>query len=558
MKLELLSGHRIRLLAGFVRRELSRSKGVVAVLLVLSVLSSASQIGLAAALIAAVQGGGGRLQQLGITGDWIFGILVVFAIASALLPFLVERYIIGRTVAYFKMGVKQLGRAAVNPASRHRLLLANYSSQSIVAAISSDARYASLAYAGLLSVVLPLVTSIAIGVALFVIEPVWAAIVVGVTLPFFVGQMLMVMSGVALNEKLRASAGSHRRAAAAAVGDLELCSDPAEIWRSQPDYVSLKIGPDFPVTYGHRRMLGARTGLIGDLATVVLVLLAALGITLYEITPEVIANAIVFILLGRIFLGSITRIASETIITVAQLPFYESLLNITRIVREAEKESQSATTDEALVIKRRVAVGLSAETLGWSLVSRYLMAAHGARESTRHLAASAIIAPSRGQFGNWEERGVPDLAGLTRSAFLKKFPASANRWEAYRSANAALTEGCRTKLDGELDILVQFHALKGRKSHVFVDGYAFDTLAPGEHAWIFRTFSRSDLMLVYKPRMKKSAAPPDADLWFISREGSGERLGKWSERASFANRLKALIAQDKAPVAEQTNIELES
>ncbi|MGY6663172.1 MAG: hypothetical protein ACXIVO_12705 [Glycocaulis sp.] len=126
MKLALLSGHRISLLTGFVQRELSRSKGVVAVLLVLSVLSSASQIGLAAALIAAVQGGGGRLQQLGVPGDWIFGILIVFAIASALLPFLVERYIIGRTVAYFKMGVRQLGRAAVNPVSRHRLLLANY------------------------------------------------------------------------------------------------------------------------------------------------------------------------------------------------------------------------------------------------------------------------------------------------------------------------------------------------------------------------------------------------------------------------------------------------
>ncbi|MFC4726552.1 hypothetical protein AB6B38_07440 [Glycocaulis abyssi] len=158
MKLSLLSGDRIRLLAGFAQRELSRSKGVVAVLLVFSVLSSASQIGLAAALIAAVQGGGGRLQQLGITGDWIFGFLIVFAIASALLPFLADRYITGRTVAYFKLGVKQLGRAATNPVARHRLLLANYSSQSIVAALGSGARYASLAYAGLLGVVLPLVT----------------------------------------------------------------------------------------------------------------------------------------------------------------------------------------------------------------------------------------------------------------------------------------------------------------------------------------------------------------------------------------------------------------
>ncbi|MFC4724471.1 hypothetical protein AB6B38_07430 [Glycocaulis abyssi] len=226
-------------------------------------------------------------------------------------------------------------------------------------------------------------TSIAIGVALFVIEPLWAAIVVGVTLPFFVGQMLMVMSGVALNERLRASAASHRKAAAAAVADVELCSDPAEIWRSQPDYVSLKIGPDFPVTYGHRRMLGARTGLIGDLATVILVLLAALGIILYELTPEVVAKAIVFILLGRIFLGSITRIASETIITVAQLPFYESLLNINRVIRDAEKESHSVAPDEALPIKRRVAVGLSAETLGWSLVSRYLMAACRALRSAK-------------------------------------------------------------------------------------------------------------------------------------------------------------------------------
>ncbi|MBV5258897.1 hypothetical protein FLX56_10770 [Synechococcus moorigangaii CMS01] len=126
MRLALLSVDRISLLAGFVQRELSRSKGVVVILVVLSVLSSASQIGLAAALIAAVQGGGGRLEHLGISGGWIFGILIVFAVASALLPFLVERYIVGRTVAFFKMGVRQLGRAAVNPVSRHRLLLATY------------------------------------------------------------------------------------------------------------------------------------------------------------------------------------------------------------------------------------------------------------------------------------------------------------------------------------------------------------------------------------------------------------------------------------------------
>ena len=313
---------------------------------VLSLLAAASQVLLVVLLFRLLAGRDAGAEVLGLdvlavgarTGVW--GILAL-ALLSAALPFAARRYVIRATTDYLIENVRWFRAKLSDMDTRYAILGMGINRAEIVRIMSSEVRYASLAYSAVLQIILPASLFVGALAILFGMSWVWTLSLLALILPFGVGAAFVVVSGIARNRELRDAAQAHSRAAATFV-DAVSQHFSANRWGDELGRIaSQTYSEEYAEAYGSRLTLSVLTTLVMDLmvfaAVAVLVVLLLRG----ELDLRAATGILFYGLVARFAFGKLGACVSLSISVVSQLPYYENFIRVKHRIEPPGKAGHS-------------------------------------------------------------------------------------------------------------------------------------------------------------------------------------------------------------------------
>jgi hypothetical protein len=521
----------------------------------LSALAAVTQLALALTLFSLLQSPEHRLELPGLvlSGWAAWTIPGILALLSAVIPFLSERFVIWRSIVFFQESLVRFRRALANRDQRSALMRIARGPAHITRLLSADSRYASLAYAALLRILLPLCLSLAGLIGLFILNALWAAILLLAVTPFLVWQMRIIISGMALNRELREAASEHGRGVSRLVGSLS-SHFAANRWNEEvlDQELSQKLNDRYPQAYSKRLRLGVTARFVSDFALFGMVVLLAFALTTGAVPPEQIGKVVVFALVARFTLGNLSQIIMGSIAIVTQLPFYENYLMAMREIDGKKRREVAETSVRTGPPEAATLVCFSSEALTWSLVYHFISAAEPPERHALDM-ANAIMMTSNFTVLSSDFVGALQMpASMSERQFNAQFPFSAHRWAEMQAAFAfsgrAMDDEVWAQIPPVIRFLsaVRYHLRKAPTGrHVFINGTDLNAMTPAERSWLFSAFSVCRIIICFGRYAVSNAAPNHARVMVLTHTNSIREFGTYGEVRKEPSALQALLRRDK-------------
>jgi len=521
---------------------------------VMSLLATASQMALAFLAFRLIAQPGQPLSPFGtvLPPLAVWGGLAMLAMSAAILPYLTERMIIARTLAFFRKSRHRFSEAISDRTTRFALFLNGYDRGSIVRLMVADCRYASLAYAGLLRSVMPLMMAIGALIVLAVLDPLWTAVLALLLSPFLILQVRVLVSGIALNRELRASAQENARNISAFVGAISTHfvanrrgqDDLSEVFRSQ-------VGERFLSAYGARLKLGVSLRLMSDLSMVAMIVAATVLLLTNPDGVELLAKLIVFGIVARYAAGNASTFVSGLIATVSQLPFYENYRRAEGLLSRFSAEQLTDPKPAAAPSATRIAL-YTPQPLSWPLIYQYLSTVRGERSALRFGRGAQMV---DGKFLPIDRNFVTALqlpVGLDERRFVTMFPASAHRFSEYEKAVSLLTDNFHDSAWRSIPSSIKFlasarYAARGQRSprYVFINGQDAAGLTREEKNWLASLFLEDHAVYTFRAPIYNASLPHFAELQTLSYDEILNILEPSSDIPEIQARLRAFFESEK-------------
>lgn len=522
--------------------------------LALSALAALSQLLLALVLFRLLQSPDQSLTLPGmvLTG-WLAWIPpALLALAAAVLPFLSERFVIWRSIAFFRDSLTRFRRALANRDQRSALMRIARGPSHITRLLSADSRYASLAYAGLLRLLLPVCLLVAGGAGLFILNAVWTAFLLLAVTPFLLWQVRIIIGGMSLNLELREAAQEHSRGVSRLVGSLS-SHFAANRWNAETLDKELegKLSDRYPTAYARRLRLGISAKFVSDAALFSLVVLLAFALSTGVVPQDRIGEVVIYALLARFTMNHASQIIMGSIAIVTQLPFYENYLKAMKEIEQAEQR-QAEPMLRGGPPQAGLVVCFSSDALSWSLAYHYITAAEPPDRQPLQT-ANAILLTSNFTALSRDFVGALQLPGnLSERQFVAQFPFSGHRWADMQAVLALSGRDVDDEVWAQVPTMIRFlaavryHMRKAPTGrYVFINGTDLNAMTPAERSWLFSAFSVCRIVVCFGRYVVSNAVPLDADAVMLSFTSTLQTLGTYGEVRKDSSALQAMLRRDK-------------
>ncbi len=454
----------------------------------LSMLGAISQIGFAYLLFRLVTG---REIQI---GSFVFeqnvlavGLAVLGALA-AILPFLTQRAIIQATTKYLAANVRWMRGKLADLESRYRILSSGLTQSEITRLMSSEARYASLAYASVLQIIFPGLLFLACYGALWIINPMWTFIVSVLIVPFLALSAFVVLTGIARNEELRAASIAHSRAAAAFVAGVNRHFSANRWGNTLAQSADDSYDETYVSAYGHRLSLGILLTLVMDTLTFVIVAIVALLIVFGRIDLTEVAAVLIYGLILRFGIGKLSGCVNQSVSVVSQLPYYGSFIRLKSNLRDT---SITPTTAKRLVPPPASVIYVHPDGASWSVAQSYMRHVLQGGTSVIDVQTAALLASNYPPLFENYQNTLQLSPQMLKSRILEAFPQSARRAEDFEKLmalkDAPLTQARLQSLPPPVRFLIAVRYAKRNgfaKRLILVDAGDYIRLTPEERVWL--------------------------------------------------------------------------
>lgn len=550
---------RLAMLIGFLSNVVLRNPKQICLTLILSILATTAQVGLVVLVFRLVQNGSDQMiiGPITLSGHSLWAIPLGLAIAAALIPYLTERYIIWQTVSYFKNAIWRIADAFMDTKNRFKLFAFADDNAALTRLLSTDARYTSLAFAGVLRLVFPVTISVTCFVVLFSLNLKWTLGLFIFVLPFLIWQLRVVASGAALNQELRHAGTVHGRAAARYVGGFST-HFTAMRHQTGADFDPRALITDiFPEAYGRRLRLGISTRLVGDLAVVGLILLVCVLIFAGNFSVESFAGILLYVIVVRFAMTNLSRAMMELISIISQIPFYENYVAAIEALKQQESgakndsdEPQSLGANFERIVPGPPCVVFAGESLSWPLVLKFLAGRSGYKSALSDIGDAILISGNFRNFSNdfIEELQLPSIA--SEADFLEVFPHSGRRWEEFEAAFQ--DEDGASKAWNEIPRQIKFlcalhYGLKHKSEggFVFISGVDFSALTPQEKDWVCTGFEGCIMILISNRLLVRRLIPDVENFYLLASNGKLYDAGGDKGFETVVDNAKRFFAHEK-------------
>lgn len=549
----------------FVTGILKQHPKQIAITLCLGIAATLTQIGLAYYLFRLIQAGGEPLEIFSITliGMKLWIIPVFLALAAAIIPYLAELYIIKATVKFFKQSIKEVAEALSETDRRYKLFLLTENNSALSRLMSSDARYASLAFSGILRLAFPVTMSLTAFALLFNFSAKWATIIILLMSPFVVWQLRVVMSGAKLNRHLRETGVSHSRAVSKYVGALSTHFTANRWGESLKTELSSLITDVFPNAYGERLRLGISTRVVGDLAVAGLILFICGLVITGNLTLENFSHVLIYAIILRFALTNLSRTIVGMISIISQLPFYENYIAAQNILRSNSISNPSWVSNQESAIYDKIKpnqlhVFFSNEPLNWLIVFKFLMKKNGYDAARRFIGKTLLVSGTFQNFSNDFVKELQTPATIDEVSFLKMFPASSHRWPDFLTtiANVDNIDENWTEVPRSIKFLCSMKYAERKKrggAYVFINGSDFLTLTSNEKEWAISTLKNTTIILVFNRVYRQNLIPAVSNFFIINTQSELQHISHDQNDGDIMPQVKLLLETQKKRLTAKHN-----
>lgn len=564
-------GSQVKLFAKFIFDVVLENPKQLIFTLILSILSTAAQIGLAFYVFRLVQSGGSDLSFLSvsITGQKLWVIPIFLAIAAAFIPYFAERYIISETVVFFKKSIRDIAKSLSDTQQRYKLFVWAENNSVLTRLMSSDARYASLAFAGILRLVFPITLSITSLTVLCFINLKWTIGLILLLIPFLIWQLRVVISGAALNRELRRAGQAHGQAAAKYVGALSTHFTANRRGETLIEAFDHSITDDFPNAYGERLRLGISTRLVGDFAIVGLILLICGLVITGNFTLDSFSHVLIYAIVVRFAMTNLSRAITGTISIISQVPFYENYVSAKNAL---SSQSDISEQDEPSPLKlaapfdaispNELQVVFSGAPLSWILIFKFLIKRSNYIFALRSVGQTLMASGGYRNFSNDFTKELQMAPLESERKFLEVFPNSAHRWADFNQAtsHAKHVDNAWIEIPRPIKFLCSLnfaHRKKRGGSFVFVNGADYLGLTAAEKDWVRDLFKGTHLILVFNRIFAQKLVLDVKGYYLMTSDGNLYRAGESDNYEDVLRNVKRLFEYEKGSAHRNSDLSTE-
>ena len=509
-------------LLAFIMRLLKANYLALCLVFLLSLFAAISQAGIFFILFQLFKSDGNGLTLFGLniphSTMWI--ILIGFAITAAFAPYASERFIIRRTIRLFKDSLGDFAARLSQAKERNFLLRSGYSIAELTRLMSSETRYASLAYSSILRSVFPLVSILVYLGVMFWLNAIWTLVIVAAFLPFVIWQFFVLKSGMQINRDLRDAATSHSRYVSQFIGSLSV-HFTSNRWGDSliTDFDKFVTG-QYPDTFERRLKLGISLRLISDMAIVGLVLGLAFLTTTKQINLVEVSYIIIFAILVRFVHSNLDRAISNFVGIISQLPYYSLYISTLKLLTKLDDEEQHKIN---INVEPGQKIVYTSDQINWGTAGQYI-SSNVKREHQETAINQSIFLTSR--YGMIKSDFIATLQfspKMKKGNFDNLFPYSSHRWPAF--------EKVLTETNGELDetnwksvpAIVKFlssvsYGLKKKLDGkiVFINGLDLNMFSQDELDWLFYELSESNVVIFYSNPLTYRTTPKGQSYYYLN------------------------------------------
>jgi len=495
------------------------------VILVLSIIAAISQTGLFFAFFKILQSDFNSFSLFGIVfSNLMLGSLILgLALGAAIAPYWADHYIIGKAINYFKNSLRNFGSYFTKAEYRNYLLLNGLTVAELTRLMSSETRFASLAYASVLRSVFPIASILTFTSMMFWLNPKWTLLILGAFLPFVIWQVFVLRSGMQLNRILRDAATAHSRYVGQFIGSLS-SHFSSNRWGNTltPDFDSFVTGK-YPDAYRDRLKLGISLKIIGDLAIVAVILFVSYLAFARGLSLEDISYLLIFAVLVKFLHSNIDRTITNLISVISQLPYYSLFITTSSTLKNYREESFDKSK---VFLEAGLSVVYTAQQINWGVAVQYT-ASHFEQTKQESITRQSAFLTSR--YGMIKSDFVSTFQlspKIKKGNFDVIFPQSANRWPVF--------EKVLNNLNGELSAekwrtipaifkflcSISYSVKKDLNGMaVFINGLDLNALTDAEVEWLFGKLKNSMVVVFYSGETIYRTTPKDANFSFMTRQG---------------------------------------
>lgn len=495
------------------------------VIFILSLVAAISQTGIFFIIFKIFQSDAETFNLFGrdFSDSMVWGLIISLAIGAAFAPYLAERFIIGKTIKLFKSSLRMFGSYLTQAECRNYLLVSGLNVAELTRLMSSETRYASLAYASVLRSAFPVASIITFSAMMFWLNAKWTLLIFVAFLPFVIWQVLVLRSGMQLNRTLRESATSHSKYVGQFITSLS-SHFTSNRWGDSlsEDFDSFVTGR-YPDAYRERLKLGISLRVIGDLAIVAVILFVSYWTFTKKVGLEEISYVLIFAILVRFLHSNIDRIITNLIGIISQLPYYSLYISTLTTL------SQYSTIgkDKAKVyLAPDLNVVYTSDQVNWAVAGQYT-ASHFERAKQESIIRQSVLLTSR--YGMIKSEFVSTFQlspKLKEGNFNAMFPQSGHRWPLFKKM--------LTETDGDLNAdkwktipaVIKFlcsisYGLKKdiNGMTVFINGLDLNALTAAEIDWLFDRLKYSMVVVFYSGPNIYRTTPEDTLFFYMNKEG---------------------------------------
>jgi len=500
------------------------------VIFALSLIAAISQTGIFLVVYKIFQADIESLSLFGyaISEKTLWGVIISLAIGAAFAPYLADRYIIRKTIGLFKSSLGQFGNYFTKSEYRNHLLISGLSVGELTRLMSSETRYASLAYASVLRSAFPIASILTFTTMMFWLNAKWTILILLAFFPFIIWQVIVLRSGMQLNRTLRDSASAHSRYVGQFIASLS-SHFTSNRWGNSltHDFDNFVTGK-YPDAYKERLKLGISLRVIGDLAIVAVILFVSYLTFTKKISLEDISYVLIFAVLVRFLHSNIDRMITNLISIISQLPYYSLYISTLSMLSSYEPEKQDKTK---IYLAPGINVVYTGEQINWAVAGQYT-ASHFERAKQESVIKQSVLLTSR--YGMIKSDFISTFQlspELKKGNFDVIFPNSQARWPLFEKMLNNMKGGLTEEKWRKVPAIIKFmcsisYSLKKDLNGmaVFVNGLDLNALTTAEVNWLFDRLSHSMVVIFYSNASLYRTTPKDTPFFYMNKNGKLTKL----------------------------------
>lgn len=496
------------------------------IIFVLSLVAAISQTGIFLVAFQVLQSEANSFILFGkpFSNHMLWGLIIGLASSAAFAPYLADRYIINKTIGLFKSSLHEFGSYFTNAEYRNYLLVTGLSVAELTRLMSSETRYASLAYASVLRSAFPIASIITFTSMMFWLNSKWTLSILIAFLPFIIWQIFVLKSGIQLNRNLRDSATAHSRYVGRFIASLS-SHFTSNRWGNSlsNDFDSFVTGK-YPDAYQARLKLGISLRIIGDLAIVAVIVVVAYLAFTQKITLQEISYLLIFAVLVRFLHSNIERVITNLISIISQLPYYS--LYVTTLSALSKYDPDTIEKAKKIYLEPGLNVIYANSQINWGLAGQYT-ASHFERAEQEAIIKQSVLLTSR--YGMIKSDFISTFQlspKLKKGNFDAIFPASTHRWPIFEKMLSDVKGDLNDETWKKVPAVIKFmcsisYSLKKdlNGAAVFINGLDLNALTTAETEWLFDKLRYSMVIIFYSSPTIYRTTPKDTLFFFMNKKG---------------------------------------